>query len=437
MVSPPAGPERPDRRIIARVGERNPPISETFRLNLFHRLSARPPVTIARVEHGPALDQFTFDQVERARRYHRPLYAAMAGGFVLSVALLALLAFGWPGHRLGRALQGLPWWGATPAWVGIVVGLEFAAGLPLSFWRGYLREKRWGFSTQRLSGWIADRLKGLAVGLVLAPAAVLGFVGLARALPGAWPWAVAPAAAGLVLLLSFVAPAVLEPLFNRFEPLADERLAGDLLALSERCGVPVREVLVADASRRTRKENAYVSGLGRTRRVVVFDTLLSRADPAELRLVVAHELGHRRLRHVAKGTLLGVAGIVGAVAALWLLLRPGAVLRAAGAASAGDPRVVPLVVLAAASLQLLVLPFESGLSRRWESAADRFSLDMTGDVEVFVRTHRALAVSNLADLDPPRWTYLAVFTHPTPPERMAAALAQVRGPVSPSRPTTA
>jgi STE24 endopeptidase len=221
--------------------------------------------------------------------------------------------------------------------------------------------------------------------------------------------------------LSFVAPVLLEPLFNRFSPLADPELSESLRTLSRRAGVPVRDVLVADASRRTKKENAYVSGLGRTRRVVVYDTLLSRGGPREVRLVVAHELGHRRLRHVARGTALGVGAMAVAVAVLWGLLRTQAVLGAVGASGPGDPRIIPFVLFVAAALQVVALPFESALSRRWESAADRFSLELTGDLDAFVDSHRGLAVSNLLDLDPPRFVYLVVFSHPTPPERIAAA----------------
>ena len=232
---------------------------------------------------------------------------------------------------------------------------------------------------------------------------VLGFLAVARAMPGAWPAVVAPGAALLVLLLSFIAPVVLEPIFNRFRPLADEVLAQDLRALSERAGVPVRDVLVADASRRTRKENAYVSGLGRTRRVVLYDTLVARGDHAYVRLVVAHELGHRRLRHVAMGTLLGMAGAAGAVLVLWALLSSSAVLRTIDATGPGDPRVTSFILLAG------------------ELAADRFSLNMIGDLDVFESSHRSLAVSNLSDLDPPWLVYVMTFSHPTAPQRIAAA----------------
>ncbi|HEX9313526.1 MAG TPA: M48 family metallopeptidase [Actinomycetota bacterium] len=390
---------------------------------------------------GP-LEEFTSEQVDRARRYHRPLYVAALVDLALSLGTLGVLAFGGPGDRVDRALHGLPWWAWALVFSLIVVAVPFVIRLPLSFWRGYVREKAWGFSTQELPGWVADRLKGLAVGAVLTATAMVGFVGLARVLPRAWPLAVAPAGAGLIMALSFVAPVLLEPLFNRFSPLADPELSESLRTLSRRAGVPVRDVLVADASRRTRKENAYVSGLGRTRRVVVYDTLLSRGGPGEVRLVVAHELGHRRLRHVVRATALAVAAMTVAIAALWGLLRTHAVLGAVGAAGPGDPRVIPFVLFVAAALQMVALPFESALSRRWESAADRFSLELTGDLEAFVASHRGLAVSNLLDLDPPRLVYVLAFSHPTPPERIAAArrwaseLGAV-APIQPPRSTTA
>jgi STE24 endopeptidase len=362
---------------------------------------------------------FSPDELDRARRYHQPLYTAFLVDLVLGFVILALLSFGSWGDRLYRAVSGLPWWGAALVFPALLVGVATVIRLPLSFWRGFVHEHRWGFSTQRLPGWLLDRAKGLGVGVALTSGMLFGFVALARVLPRWWPAVAAPAAAAVVLLLSFIAPVVLEPIFSKFVPLADERLAGDLSALAERAGVPVRSVLVADASRRTKKENAYVSGIGSTRRVVVFDTLLARAEPRQVGLVVAHELGHRRFRHVAKGTLMAMAGMAGGVLVLWGLLRSHAVLSAIGAASAGDPRVVPFVMLVSAALQVLGMPFEAALSRRWETTADRFSLELTGDPAIFEESFLALARSNLSDLDPPRAFYLLAFSHPTPTERVA------------------
>jgi STE24 endopeptidase len=358
---------------------------------------------------------FDAAEVERSRRYHRPRYVLLLVDLVLGLAVLAAFGFAWPGDRVDGWVRGLGWAAATALELAAVTVVGDAVQLPGSYWIGHVRERRYGFSTQTAWGWLGDRAKGLGVSLVLGAAAFVALVGLARALPRWWPAVAAPGLALLVLLLSFVAPVVLEPLFNRFRPLADEALAGDLRALAVRAGVPVRDVLVADASRRTTKHNAYVSGLGKTRRVVVYDTLLANDKPRELALIVAHELGHRRARHVQKGTALAMAGSAGFVLALWALLHWSAL------PEPGNPRVVPLVLLVGALLELPGLPLGAALSRRWEREADRFSIELTGDREAYVGAHLDLARSNLSDLDPPRLVYALLFSHPTAPERLAAA----------------
>ena len=369
---------------------------------------------------------FTPEELERARRYHRPLYFVLLVDATLGLVALSLLAFTRVGSWLYAVVDEIPWWGRALLFPILVLGVLTVLRLPLSFWRGHVRERGWGFSTQTAGGWLLDRAKGFVVTAVLSALAVLAFVALARAVPGAWPAAAAPGAALLVLALGFAGPIVLEPLFNRFRPLGDAALAGEMRALAERAGVPVRDVLVADASRRTRRENAYVSGLGRTRRIVLFDNLLEASEPRQIRLVVAHELGHRRARHVERGTLLAMAGAAAVVLVLWGLLSWPALLEAIGASGPGDPRVAPFLFLVVGVFELIGLPLGAALSRRWEREADRSSLELTRDPQAFESAHRRLARANLADLEPPRAFYALLFSHPTPPERIAAARAWAR-----------
>jgi STE24 endopeptidase len=211
----------------------------------------------------------------------------------------------------------------------------------------------------------------------------------------------------VTLFLTFVAPVVLEPIFNRFVPLADAELAARLLALAERAGAPVKEVLVADASRRTNKVNAYVSGLGASRRVVVWDTLLAAVGTPEVEVVVAHELGHRRLHHVAKFSAVGLALAAAVVVVLRLAL---------GTPTPGDLPTAALLVLAA---EAVIAPAFSACSRRFERQADAFALRVTRDLPAFERVMVELAKRNLGDLRPPRLAYLFLFTHPPAPERLA------------------
>jgi STE24 endopeptidase len=245
---------------------------------------------------------------------------------------------------------------------------------------------------------------------VLTAVLLLGLVALARVLPGWW---VVPAAAGAALaavLLTFLAPVLVAPLFNHYAALREEPLSSDLRALAERATVPVENVLVEDTSRRTRKVNAYVTGLGRTRRIVVTDTLLAAAPTAEVRTVVAHELGHRRERHLLLGTLLSVLGAVAATIVVWATL----------GTDAADPGRLPLVLLLGFALGLAALPLLTAISRRWERRADRFALELTGEYDAFASAFRRLAATNLSDLDPPALVYSLLFTHPTTAERLAA-----------------
>jgi len=349
---------------------------------------------------------FSKEEIERAARYHRPRYTLLFVRTALTVCVVLALRFG-----VGRDLDGAGWAGAAALWaVLVVVALDFAA-LPLDVWHGYLRERAWGFSTQTLRGWVADHAKGLAISTVLAVGAWTTVVALGRV----WPsWWVAPAAAGaalVVLVLLFGAPVVLEPIFNSFRPLDDTSLAERLTALADRADAPVKTVLVADASRRTNKVNAYVSGLGASRRVFVWDTLLEASDPDGVALVVAHELGHRKLRHVAKLTIAAMAAAVAVVIVLRLVLTPP------------HGRDLPVALLVVLASEVVLLPLLSALSRRFERQADLFALRATGELTTFERVMTTLARRNLGDLAPPRWAYLLMFSHPTAPERLAFARA--------------
>ena len=229
-----------------------------------------------------ASDSFAIAEIERARSYHRPRYLAQFADWGLELGVLLFVVFG-PGGDWLWSLTGGPWWARTLELTALVIALSTLVQLPVSAWRGWVWERRWGFSTQSLGGWLVDVAKGLMLGALLTGLALTLLVWSARAWPTWWPVAAAVGAAALTVLLSLLAPLLFERLFNRFEPLADEELARDLRELSERAGVPVETTLVADASRRTTKHNAYVSGLGPTRRLVIYDTMLRDSPVPELR----------------------------------------------------------------------------------------------------------------------------------------------------------
>jgi STE24 endopeptidase len=363
---------------------------------------------------------FTEDQIETARAYQSPRYVAYSLALALGLAVLIVLAFTPLGDRLLSPLRGLPWPVAAAGAAVLVVLTRAVLRLPIAFWRGHVHERAWGFSTQSAAAWVLDWAKALGISIVLTGLVYVAFVGLVRTAPRAWPWIAGAGAAVLVVVLSFLSPIVIEPIFNRFSPVDDPSLVRELRSLADRAEVPIKEVLVADASRRTTKENAYVSGFGRSRRLVLHDTLLRR-DRDEVILVAAHELGHRKHRHVELGTLLGAAGAALTVLVLWLTMRSGMAVVAARATGLADPRLFPFLLLVVSVLTVATQPASNWVSRRFETEADRFALQITGDRETYVDTERGLALRNRSDLDPNPLVYRLLFTHPAPAERIGLA----------------
>jgi STE24 endopeptidase len=362
------------------------------------------------LERG-AVEGFSAETVERGRRYHRPRYVSQLAEFLAVVATLLVLAFTGAGDAL---LPDVRSWLQALVYPTIVLAVLDLVQLPFGYWRGYVHEHAWQLSTQTRRGWFVDRVKAFAISAAIATVLFFGFFAIARSVD-VWVLVVAPLAALAVVFLTFIAPVVLEPVFNKFEPLRDEELANDLRAVAERAGVPVRDVLVADASRRTTKQNAYVSGFGATRRVVIFDTLLGAANRGELRAVLAHELAHRRYRDVFNFTLIAFAITVGLVVLLWAVLD-----------DPSDPRNVAAILLVLTLAQPLLFPLLAAVSRRWAYRADRFALLTTGDRHGLEQAFRRLVEANVSDVDPPRIVYWLRYSHPTVPERIAALRERAR-----------
>ena len=389
--------------------------------------ASRPPAP--RADQVAALAGLPADKVERARAFRSELRPASYAGLAVGVVAALLLGLSPLGARLVD-LAARPFGGhwvaqAVLGGLAVVLVLELLA-VPFAAWR-FTIVSRYGLSTQSWGGWAGDLAKSYAVGAVIGALTLLGFYAVVRWSPRWW-WALGAAgAAGLVALLSFVLPVLVEPIFNRFTPMEAGPLRTELLALAERDGVPVRDVLVADASRRTRAVNAYVSGYGPTRRIVVYDTLLSEATPDEVTGVVAHELGHAKRDDVLSGTLLSASGAAAGVVALYLLGGWSPLLRLAGVDGIGQPRAIALVVALATVAGLASGPLQALASRRVEARADAHALALTDDPAAFEAMQGRLATVNLADPDPPRWEYLWSASHPSAVERIAAARAYARG----------
>jgi len=361
---------------------------------------------------------FTAQEVDRSRRYQRPLRRARLARSCLSLAALsAFLLVGagpWIVDELGPS-------GWAVQLVIIFVSLELlllAIDLPFDVWVDFGHDRRWGLSTQTPAVFVADQVKSFVLSTFLGLALLVPLYALIRAT--SWWWLVGwvlVTAFGVVL--GFLFPVVIAPIFNRFEPLADDELADRLRRVAGASGVPIAGVLVADESRRSRRDNAYVSGLGATRRVVLYDTILEH-PPELIEQVVAHELGHWRRHHLRQQ--IPVFAVTTLVAFLVLRLLAGwdALFSWLNVEGVEDPASLPLVMLGAQLGAVVTGLVTAWFSRAHERQADLDALDVLRRPDDMVEMLRRLHVKNVADLDPGRLQRIRA-THPPAAERMAFA----------------
>jgi STE24 endopeptidase len=382
-----------------------------------------------RADQVAALHSLPNAQVERGAAFTAALRPATYGSMIIGLVIAIVLGLTPLGARIvtgvarpfggGWVVQALLG-GLVIVFIGSVLTLPFAA------WSQRV-QRDYGLSTQGWGGWIGDVLKGYAVTAVIGAIALFGFYGIVRLFPRWW-WAYGAAgAAALVILLSFVFPVLVEPIFNNFTPMPPSPLRTSLIAMADRDGVPVKDVLVADASRRTKAVNAYVSGFGATRRIVVYDTLLEQATPGEVESVVAHELGHAKDNDVITGTMLGALGAAAAVIAIYLLGSWTGLLRRAGVTGIGEPRAIALLLAIGAIGGLLATPATNLVSRHIEARADTHALHLTNDPATFEAMQARLAELNISNVDPNSFEFAMFATHPSTVQRMAAAIAYAQG----------
>ena len=360
-----------------------------------------------------AAELFSRAEIARAEEFSSVRRYLGWASYFLALLLALLLGLTSLGARLlARLSVRLRWWISVP--VGVLVLLLLGRLLTLPFSIAIQdRNRSYGLSNQAWTGWSLDYAKSFAVSWVLTSLLVLVVVGTARRSSRHWfAWA-----DGLVVVLtlgaSFLYPVVVEPLFNKFTPMEPGAFKSSVFRLAEAEGVQIDDVLVADASRRTTTLNAYVSGFGGTRRVVVYDNLLADLPPPEARVVIAHELAHAKHADVLVGTLVGAVGGVFGVALLALLLDSRWVRARSGVSGPGDPLAVATILALVAAGAFLSSPVQNGVSRAVEARADRDSIEATAQGDVFVRMQHELATSALSDPSPPWLSQLWFGSHPT------------------------
>lgn len=389
------------------------------------------------VAADPARD-FAAADIAREDRYHRQLWPAVLGATALSLLVALLLGFTGTGARIVRAAARPLGGGRLARFVAgalAVTALPVLAVLPLGIWRENL-QRDYGLVVRDWGDYAMDvaRSYGIAAGATLIGLGVLYL--LMRRFPRRW-WAPG-AVLGAVLVIggSYLYPVVVEPAFNDFASLPEGELRSSLLGLAARDGIEVGDVLVADESKRSTRINAYVSGIGSSRRIVLYDTTIRELPPDEIRQIIAHELAHVQRRDVLNGTLIGALGAGAGVCLLYLALSSRRLLRRAGVDEPSDPASLALVLALVAGITAVCLPVVGLVSRKVEARADIDSLELTRDPATLIDMQRRLSTTNLSDLDAPPIVIGLRATHPNAPTRIANARtwAQLNGvPVPPDQ----
>jgi len=359
---------------------------------------------------------FSASEVQRARDYRRPQVAIYGGVLAIEIGLLVLLV-----ARPPRRLQG-PF--KRPLLAGAAAGaaLSIAVTVTVLPLQAIARDraKDVGLVTQPWSGYARDKAVSGAIGALLAGLGGATAIGLMRRMPRGWwaPGSVIVVAFGVVSI--YAGPIVLDPLFNTFKPLPAGQVRNDVLELAERAGVGVGEVYSVDASRRTTAANAYVAGLGATKRVVLYDTLLENFERDEVRLVIAHELAHVHHRDVPNGLLyLAVVSPFG-------LFAVAQVTRRFAPDGTPGPAALPALALALVVMTTTITTVSNQLSRAVEARADSYALTLTDEPEPFISFEKRIALRNLSDPDPPDWQTFLLATHPPAIERIGIGVAYER-----------
>jgi STE24 endopeptidase len=365
----------------------------------------------------PLLDK---EKQERARLYEKENRLLGLAGLLLS--LLILLAFYYSGAsgRLAQLFPGQPIVLPMVVYAAVFLSALTLLTLPLSFYSSYLHEHKWRFSNQTVKAWLWERAKSFLVSLLLGCLLLGLFFWILALSPRFW-WLISGLTLALLsTLFATLFPVVILPLFNKYTRIEDEVLAGALEKILRRGGLRSSGFFKEDMSRQTKKENAFLAGLGKTRRVVLADNLMEHRTVPEIVSIMAHEVGHYRHKHIWKNILIGTAQQIVVFFFLDLILRgifPGFL-----SSTRWNLEHFPLFIIFLGALSgLLFGPLSLALSRRYEKQADEYALQNIDDKQAFLIALAGLADRNLSNAYPAWWVKLLYYSHPPIGERLAEA----------------
>jgi len=365
----------------------------------------------------PLLDK---EKQLQAKRYEKEKRLLGLASMVLSLVTL-----------LGFYFSGLSAWlanlqiGNSIIWAFLLYVLSFQMisvffGFPLSFYSSYVHEHRWNFSNHTVKSWLWEQIKGFLVGLILM-LILLGLLFWIMAVyPQSW-WLIAGLAFAFVsVVLAIIFPVVILPIFNKYTPVENKELTDTLERILSEGGLKSSGFFKEDMSRQTKKENAFLAGLGKTRRVVLGDNLMENMSAPEIESIIAHEVGHYKNRHIWKNLVIGT--LEGVVAFFILNLAMRSIFSQFLSSTSWNLTLFPVFVIMAGGISVFLFsPFSNAISRYFEKNADRYALESIYDKKAFMTAMAGLADRNLSNAYPEWWVKLLYYSHPPVGERLAMA----------------
>lgn len=359
--------------------------------------------------HPEVWQYFTAQQVSQGREYSQMQRFIFISSFIVQAVFLLWMVFGGKAVALSRWAQHTT--GGSPLsyilFFLVLWLLLKLIKLPFTLYSSYYWQHRWGFSTQTLGSWWMDYFKGAGLELIISVVGVALLFWILNRWPGTW-WLISAIFLSLWLVIqSFLWPVLVSPMFNRFEQAKDPAVIDMVAELSQKAQLPVDQILIMDASKRTTKANAYFTGIGRTKRIVLYDNLLQDYPMDEVKAVVAHEMAHWRQGHIIKGLSLGILGNFITWGFLFVVLRTTMPV-----STHYPPYTWAVILLFFLLVYFNSNPLQNHYSRKMEIEADQVSVMLTEDVPAAIRLEVNLATKNMSDVSPPTFIQWFSYSHP-------------------------
>jgi len=365
----------------------------------------------------PLLDQ---DRQVQARRYEKEKRLLGLFGLFLSLSVLLAYYFSGLSSTLAELFLDKPVFYAFFIYVFVFQAVLFVFGFPLNFYSGYIHEHKWRFSNHTKRSWLWEQMKSYCVGLVIF-LVILGMLfWILERYPQQWWWIAGIAMAFVSAILATLFPVLILPIFNKYTPIENKELTEALDRILREGGLKSSGFFVEDMSRQTKKENAFLAGLGRTRRVVLGDNLITNMTIPEIVSIIAHEVGHYKRRHIWKFIILGTLQQLIVFFCLNIIMK--AVFPSFLSSSRANLSLFPFFAILVGALSgFLFGPLSNALSRRFERQADRYVLKSIPDKNAFLAALAGLANRNLSNAYPSWWVKLLYYSHPPIGERLRMA----------------